>query len=135
MARVTRQSARNSAALSSQTTPLSNVSPVVSSRPESVVEEPETPATSEAEDVPLAKARSASARGRLNTGRKRPAAESDNDMEDVKESISRAPAAKRRAVSSQVYVSIPVPTSSTRKAKVKPSREVSWALVPQEICI
>ncbi|KJA21693.1 hypothetical protein HYPSUDRAFT_41836 [Hypholoma sublateritium FD-334 SS-4] len=117
MARVTRQSARNSAALSAQTTPLSNVSPVVSSRPESVVEEPETPATSEAEDVPLAKARSASARGRSNGGRKRPAAESDDDMEDLNESVSRAPAAKRRAVSSQVYVSIPVPTSSPAKAK------------------
>lgn len=121
MARVTRQSARNIAALSAQTTPLSNVSPVVSSRPESVVEEPETPATSEAEDVPLAKARSASARGRPNGGRKRPAAESDDDIEDLNKSISRAPAAKRRAVSSQVYVSVPVSTSNPAKAKVKPS--------------
>lgn len=114
MARVTRQSARTSSSLSSETTPLSNVSPVLSSRPESVAEEPETPATSEPEDVPLIKTRSASARGRLTGGNKR-AAESDNDdVEEDDESISKAPAPKRRAVSGRVYVSIP-----TTKGKEK----------------
>jgi DNA repair protein RAD16 len=113
IARVTRQSARRVSALASEaTTPLSNSTPVMSSRPESVATE--TPATSDIEDrVQVVKKRSASA-PRIN-GKGKRKAESDED-EDENES---APPAKRRAIS-QCYVSMPAPSARGRgKQKVR----------------
>lgn len=131
MARVTRQSSRRTTAASAssqKTTPLSNVSPVVSSRPESVVE---TPATSEAEDIPLSKARSVSARGKMSGARKR-AADSEDDLEDISESNSRARAPKRRAVSSTVFVSLPSLPNGKGMKKVESSRGTTLAPIPQK---
>lgn len=119
MARVTRQSARRVSALASEaTTPLSNVSPVMSSRPQSVVSE--TPATSDVEDrVQAVKKRSASAPRRINKTGKR-MAESDADEDEDDESASGAPPAKRRAVSQRVYVSMPASTDRSKgKQKVR----------------
>ncbi|KAF9480838.1 hypothetical protein BDN70DRAFT_877162 [Pholiota conissans] len=107
MARATRQSTRNRSALSSETTSVSNVSPILSSRPESIAEEAETPATSEP-DVPLIKTRSASARGGL-TGKNKRVAETDEDVEEPDEDqTTKRPAPKRRAVSNRAYVSVPI---------------------------
>ena len=121
-ARVTRQSKRI-AYLSATATPLSTVSPIFSSGRQSIATE--TPITSEgSEDEAVlddpAKptqtkrvTRSVSVRGvkKLGIG-KRPAA-SDDDA-DATESLR---AQKRRAISTQVYVSIPV-KSKDGKAKV-----------------
>jgi len=117
MARVTRQSARRVSALASEaTTPPSNASPVMSSRPQSVVTE--TPATSDVEDcVQAVKKRSASALRRFNkTGKRMAESDADEDEDDE----SRAPPAKRRAVSQRVNLSMPASTARSKgKQKVR----------------
>ncbi|KAH9483020.1 ATP-dependent helicase rhp16 [Psilocybe cubensis] len=113
--RTTRSSAR--IALSSSTaTSISNPSPALSSRAESIKTEAETPMTSDLEEdlVPV-KTRNASARG-SKRGAKR---FTEND--DEEESISVAPAPKRRrsaTVTQQVYVAVP-----TAKIKGKLQKE------------
>ncbi|KIM45770.1 hypothetical protein M413DRAFT_440809 [Hebeloma cylindrosporum] len=86
---------------------MSNASPVMSSRPQSVVTE--TPATSDFEDAQDIKKRSASAPRRINKTGKR-MAESDPDEDGDDESAFGAPPAKRRAVSQRVYVTVPAST-------------------------
>lgn len=132
MARVTRQSARRVSALASEaTTPLSNASPVMSSRPQSVVTE--TPATSDVEDrVVAVKKRSASVPRRINKAGKR-MAETDAEEDEDDESASEAPPAKRRAVSRRVYVSMPASTARSkeiRKVRIVPT---DFEMVPLRI--
>jgi len=112
MARVTRRSSQRLLSLSETTTPTSNASPYISSRAESLrTESIETPATSDVEDELNLKP--SPVKRRYVTRNKRLA----EDDKDNTESVSAAPAPKRRAVSRQIYVSVPL-------AKSKPMEQV-----------
>ena len=132
MVRVTRQSARRVSALTSEaTTPLSNASPVLSSRPQSVVTE--TPATSDVEDcVQAVKKRSASAPQRINKKGKR-MAETDADEDEDDESASGVPPTKRRAISRHVYVSMPASTARSKERQKVRIVPTDFEMVPLRI--
>ncbi|KAF5320985.1 hypothetical protein D9619_001153 [Psilocybe cf. subviscida] len=109
MSRVTRSAARRVVSLSSEaTTPRSFESPALSSRPDSIAEEPDTPITSDVEEEVVVKKRSVSMQTRTTRNNKRAAESDSEDIDNVKqESVSTARPPKRRAVSKRTYVSIP----------------------------
>lgn len=120
MSRVTRSATRRVVSLSSEaTTPHSFESPALSSRPDSIAEEPDTPLTSDVEEV-VVKKRSVSMQTRTTRNNKRTAESDSEDIDNIKqESVSAARPPKRRAVSNRAYVSVPQPKKNQGGSKVR----------------
>ncbi|KAF9458012.1 SNF2 family N-terminal domain-containing protein, partial [Collybia nuda] len=114
MPRVTRQSAHRAVSPSTTGTGTTNVSPVFSARTSAL--STETPATSDIDDEPIKKP---ATRSRSTNKRKR-AASSDLDGSESETASVKPPSAKRRVVSKQAYVELPVVTKDKKgKGKAK----------------
>lgn len=117
MARLTRQSARSLASSSVSGTPTTNSSPIFS--PADSVAVTESPLTSDQEST-----KKPAVRSRSNVKSKQKAQLDSEDLES--DEADSKPATKRRVVSKEVYVEIPVrATRAKGKARVRLSHSTS----------